>query len=51
MHRASPAARRVHALVRAGVPFTDHDRRMDHDIAYAADLVLHGTLAETAFGA
>ncbi|WP_426361972.1 HAL/PAL/TAL family ammonia-lyase [Streptomyces sp. E-08] len=51
LHRASPAARRVHALVRADVPFTDHDRRMDHDIAYAAGLLLHGTLAEAAFGA
>lgn len=45
---AGPAARRVHALVRARVPFTDRDRRMDHDIAFMADRIADGSLARAA---
>ncbi|WNI23330.1 aromatic amino acid ammonia-lyase [Streptomyces sp. ITFR-16] len=45
---AGPAARRVHALIRERVPFTDRDRRMDHDIAYVADRIADGSLARAA---
>ncbi|MGW3950957.1 HAL/PAL/TAL family ammonia-lyase [Streptomyces sp. NPDC004752] len=45
---AAPAVRRVHRLLRAHVPFTDGDRRMDGDIAAVHDLILDGSLARAA---
>ncbi|GAA2251261.1 aromatic amino acid ammonia-lyase [Streptomyces amakusaensis] len=46
--RAAPRTRSVHALIRSHVPFTDRDRRMDHDIAAVARLISDGSLARAA---
>ncbi|WP_405660261.1 aromatic amino acid ammonia-lyase [Streptomyces sp. NBC_01166] len=45
---AAPWVRRVHEVVRAHVPFTDGDRRMDGDIAAVGELILDGSLARAA---
>ena len=41
----SPLLRRVMALIRAEVPFLEHDRAMAADIAAATGLVLDGSIA------
>ncbi|MFF5532325.1 histidine ammonia-lyase [Streptomyces cinerochromogenes] len=46
--QAAPWVRRVHALVRSHVPFTDGDRRMEGDIATVCELILNGSLARAA---
>ncbi|WP_063064998.1 HAL/PAL/TAL family ammonia-lyase [Nocardia violaceofusca] len=46
--QAAPAVRRVHELIRAHVPFTDRDRRMDRDIERVARLIADGSVRAAA---
>jgi histidine ammonia-lyase/phenylalanine ammonia-lyase len=48
IEQASPAARRVHALVRTHVPFLSADRRMDADVAADVELIRDGALSRAA---
>ena len=50
IEQASPAARRVHTLVRTHVPFLSGDRRMDADIAAVVELLRDGELSRAALG-
>jgi histidine ammonia-lyase len=46
--RSSEPLERVRALVRSRVPHLDHDRYLALEIAFAAELVAGGALAEGA---
>ncbi|MFI0938731.1 histidine ammonia-lyase [Streptomyces sp. NPDC021020] len=48
LSKAAPAVRRVHATIRAHVPFADGDRRMEADIAAVSELIFNGELARAA---
>ncbi|MFD8247544.1 histidine ammonia-lyase [Nocardia sp. NPDC059691] len=48
VRRAAPAIRRVHELIRGHVPFTDRDRRMDHDIHQVERLIADGSVRAAA---
>jgi histidine ammonia-lyase len=50
IEQASPAARRVHALIRTHVPFLSGDRRMDADVAAVVELIRDGALSRAALG-
>ena len=50
IEQASPAARRVHSLVRAHVPFLSGDRRMDADVAAVVGLIRDGAVSRAALG-